>query len=279
MSKLGYDRDYPVDRNILDGRSAVEQEGQIADWLGAAAAGDVRSYTAGVRDLILELHPRVFPPLPVSLALARAVPDLAGQTAADLGTGTGLLAGFAATRGAARVVASDLNPEAVRLGRRNMQRNGLQNIVEVEEADWLPASSGGFDFIVSNPPFMQLTPRMRSVLSAEHVLALDGGVGGAVSIVAVIRSAARHLNSSGRLLLAIPEWCDQGMISDALLESGLAAKTHASARLLPWTPLAHQELARGEDGLSWRLHRVEIVLCQSLSSAGATIGARQNLWD
>ncbi len=106
---------------------------------------------------------------------------------------------------------------------------------------------------------MKLTPGIRAILSAEQLLALDGGVGAAESIVAVIEIAAKRLRTSGRLLIAIPEWCDHTMISLALKENNLATKAVDATKLLPWTPLAQAGLERGEDGLNWRLHRVDIV--------------------
>ncbi|WP_262425446.1 class I SAM-dependent methyltransferase [Brachybacterium sp. Z12] len=74
----------------------------------------------------------------------------------DLGTGTGVLAAVLARRGAARVVATDLNPRAVECARDNIQRLGYEDRIEVLEADLYP--SGRADLIVCNPPWLPGAP-------------------------------------------------------------------------------------------------------------------------
>ncbi len=54
-----------------------------------------------------------------------------GDVVLDLGSGSGILAIAAARLGAARVLALDIDPEAVRVARDNVQRNGLESIVSV----------------------------------------------------------------------------------------------------------------------------------------------------
>jgi ribosomal protein L11 methyltransferase len=54
-----------------------------------------------------------------------------GDTVADLGTGTGILAIAAAGLGAAEVLAVDTDPEAVRVASGNIAANGMQNRIRV----------------------------------------------------------------------------------------------------------------------------------------------------
>ncbi len=68
----------------------------------------------------------------------------AGQSVADVGTGSGILAIAAAKLGAARVAASDIDPLAVRIARENGAVNGVS--LGVSEA--LPV--GAFDVVVAN---------------------------------------------------------------------------------------------------------------------------------
>ena len=55
-----------------------------------------------------------------------------GATVLDLGTGTGILAIAAAKLGAARVLAVDIDAEAVRVARQNVALNGVASQVRVE---------------------------------------------------------------------------------------------------------------------------------------------------
>jgi methylase of polypeptide subunit release factors len=83
-----------------------------------------------------------------------AAPWPGATTAFDIGTGTGVLAALLARRGAARVVATDIEPRAVACARENMRRLGLG--IEVVRTDLFPA--GRADLVVCNPPWLPATP-------------------------------------------------------------------------------------------------------------------------
>lgn len=74
----------------------------------------------------------------------------------DIGTGTGVLAAVLARRGAGEVLATDINPRAVRCARDNIDRLGLTDRVRVEEVDLWPA--GRADVVVCNPPWIPGKP-------------------------------------------------------------------------------------------------------------------------
>lgn len=112
---------------------------------------------------------------------------------ADLGTGTGCIAISIAKNGpAVHVVATDVSPAALQLARENAHtHNALQRIefVAGRSGDWAtplreysrPGDGGGFDVIVSNPPY--IAPRDIENLPApikdfEPRHALDGGADG-----------------------------------------------------------------------------------------------------
>ena len=59
----------------------------------------------------------------------------AGLTVLDVGTGSGILAVAAARLGATRVVAVDIDPDAVAVTRANSRRNGVEDQVEVSTTD------------------------------------------------------------------------------------------------------------------------------------------------
>ncbi|MFL6293068.1 MAG: methyltransferase [Thermoanaerobaculia bacterium] len=78
--------------------------------------------------------------------------------ALDMGTGTGVGAVFLARRGW-RVVAVDLNPEAVRCARINALLNRLEDRIEVRQGDLFgPVEGERFDLILFNPPFFRGEP-------------------------------------------------------------------------------------------------------------------------
>jgi release factor glutamine methyltransferase len=86
-----------------------------------------------------------------------AAGDLRGKRFLDMGTGSGPVAIFAASRGAV-VTACDVNPRAVAVARDNARRNGVA--VDVVESNLFQALAGrAFDMIAFNIPFYPREPR------------------------------------------------------------------------------------------------------------------------
>jgi release factor glutamine methyltransferase len=85
-------------------------------------------------------------------------PIPAGCSVLDLGTGSGALA-VAAARTAARVVAVDVNPEAVRCARLNLLLNRVDDRCEVRHGNLFDAVAGErFDRVLCNPPYYRGSP-------------------------------------------------------------------------------------------------------------------------
>jgi release factor glutamine methyltransferase len=83
----------------------------------------------------------------------------AGARVLDLGTGSGLAA-IAAARNASSVVATDINPHAVRCARINALLNGVEKRVEVRCGDLFDAVHGErFEVVLFNPPYYVGKPR------------------------------------------------------------------------------------------------------------------------
>lgn len=76
----------------------------------------------------------------------------------DLGTGSGVGALFAARRGF-RVVAVDVNPEAVRCASVNALLHHLEARIEARQGDlFTPVAGERFDLVLFNPPFFRGEP-------------------------------------------------------------------------------------------------------------------------
>lgn len=77
----------------------------------------------------------------------------------DMGTGSGVCALFAA-RHARRVVAVDINPNAVRCAAINSLVNDLDSRIELRQGDlFAPVAGRRFDLVLFNPPFLFGTPK------------------------------------------------------------------------------------------------------------------------
>jgi methylase of polypeptide subunit release factors len=84
----------------------------------------------------------------------------------DLGTGSGVCA-VSAARFAGRVVATDINPEAVRCAWINILAHHQEHLVETRTGDLFePVSGERFDLVLFNPPYFCGAPRD----AADHAL-------------------------------------------------------------------------------------------------------------
>ncbi len=92
--------------------------------------------------------------------VAKAAPAQGpGRLALDMGTGSGVGAIFAARAGY-RVIAVDINAEAVRCARINVLLNHLEGQVEVRAGDlFAPVAGERFDLVLFNPPFYRGVPK------------------------------------------------------------------------------------------------------------------------
>lgn len=119
--------------------------------------------------------------------------DRPPRRAADLGCGSGAIAVTVAKHAPdADVVAVDINPVALRLTAVNAALAGAGRVRPVH-SDLLSAVDGGFDLIVSNPPFM-IDPAGRRYRDG-------GGEHGHDLPLAVLDTAVRRLNPGGSLVL------------------------------------------------------------------------------
>ncbi|MBQ1256828.1 MAG: 50S ribosomal protein L11 methyltransferase [Clostridia bacterium] len=73
-----------------------------------------------------------------------------GMDVIDVGTGTGILAIAAAHMGAKHVLASDIDPMAVRVAAENIQINGFSDVIEAREGDLLEAADTTADVVIAN---------------------------------------------------------------------------------------------------------------------------------
>lgn len=111
-------------------------------------------YQAGASETIIQLDPGMafgtglHPTTQICLA---AIEELTRpeMRVLDLGTGSGILAIAAAKLGAARVLALDTDPVAVRTARENVSANNAQGAVEVAQGS-LKDVPGDYDLVVVN---------------------------------------------------------------------------------------------------------------------------------
>ena len=114
-------------------------------------------YEEGPGDVLIELDPGMAFGTgyhPTTHTCLEALEDIVkpGMAVLDVGTGSGILAITAAKLGASRVVALDIDPQAVRAARQNFRRTRVQKLVALTQGS-VPhplAGNGQFDVAVAN---------------------------------------------------------------------------------------------------------------------------------
>jgi len=100
-------------------------------------------------------HPGFFYSTKLLLRCLSRLP-IANKTFLELGAGSGLLSIYAAQQGA-HVTASDINPVAISVIRKNAIQNGVA-LTTVESDLFASISPQAFDFILINPPYYKRKP-------------------------------------------------------------------------------------------------------------------------
>jgi release factor glutamine methyltransferase len=120
-------------------------------------------------------------------------------------TGSGAIAvALAKELPAARIVATDVSAAAVAIAKRNAERNGFADRIDVREGDlWEAVAGEKFDLIASNPPYIAsaVIPTLSAEVKREPVLALDGGADGMTFYDRICAVARIHLETGGALVV------------------------------------------------------------------------------
>jgi release factor glutamine methyltransferase len=140
----------------------------------------------------------------VELALGRLRVIPGTPRVLDLGCGTGAIAlCIKSEQPRADVIASDINPEAVKLTLENATRLNLE--IEVIETSLFDGIEGRFDLIVSNPPYLPEldAATLEPEVQREPADALFSGHDGLDLARALVRTARERLGPGGWLLLEL----------------------------------------------------------------------------
>jgi release factor glutamine methyltransferase len=195
------------------GAATIER---LAPMVGRRVRGEPVSRILGRREfwgLPLALSPDVLDPRPDTETLVEAVLSESRQRRRaplrilDLGVGSGailcaLLTEFPIATG----IGVDVSAPAARLARANLAACGLEARARVVVGSWGAALRGGFDIVVSNPPYVAraaIRGLAREVRDHDPALSLDGGADGLDAYRAIAPALAALLGAGGRFYLEI----------------------------------------------------------------------------
>jgi release factor glutamine methyltransferase len=189
------------------------QANEIAEM--SARRESIETTLAGID---ITVYPHVYPGGIDSELTSKAIGDVTDKTVLDLCTGTGIVAIKAALAGAEKVVAVDLNPEAVKNAVHNANKLGLSQVEVLEGSLFEPVGDATFDVIAINPPYTGKKPSNKTEICFWDE---DNN-----TTRQFFREFKQHLNPDGRAYLA---WADFSSIE---LIEGLARENGVSLELV-----------------------------------------------
>jgi release factor glutamine methyltransferase len=210
---IGRDRSFVIAR----GDDALTVEGRVAfrTLIERRAAGEPLQYITGHQEffkLDFEVTPDVLIPRPETELIVEASLELLQDDPepylADIGTGSGCIAiSMLHELPAARAIATDMSPTALRVAQRNAERHGVADRLELLESDCFSALDvrGSFSLIASNPPYVS-DDELKSVqreVSYEPRAALAAGSDGLSVIRRLLREARPFLRLGGHFVFEV----------------------------------------------------------------------------
>jgi release factor glutamine methyltransferase len=218
----------------------------------AGAALTPEDYLAGTKHLIDEslkekmpyrtpvagrefiVYPNVFSPkyFKDTEAFAVHLPVKEREEMLEIGPGTGAVSITALYRGAKKVTAIDVNPDAVKNTQANIELHGMQDRMEVRKGDVYSAVKRGekFDSIFWNTPFAYVSdttlPDLEKAVSDPLYRSTER----------FIKEAQLHLKDGGRVLIGfsttlgrldlLQRFCDQADLDLQLLYEEQSEEVH-----------------------------------------------------
>jgi len=124
----------------------------------------------------------------------------------EIGTGSGCIAiACALAFPGARVVATDISSDALDIARQNVERHAVGDRLQLVQTDHADNVAGGFDVIITNPPYVPNAEveALPDEYLHEPELALASGSDGLDSARRILQDAPGLLNSGGILILEV----------------------------------------------------------------------------
>ncbi|MCS7120303.1 MAG: class I SAM-dependent methyltransferase [Nitrososphaerota archaeon] len=141
----------------------------------------------------------VYEPAEDTFLIAESLEDFEAKDVLEIGTGCGILSIISAEK-AEKVVATDVNPVALRCAKFNAKVNGVHEKIDFIQGDLFgPLRRGtSFDMILFNPPYLPTEEAPSDWID----YAWSGGQNGRSVIDRFLGQVSQHLKPGGRILLA-----------------------------------------------------------------------------
>jgi len=179
------------------------------------------------KGLVIYKHPKVYEPAEDTFLLVENLDIKRNDDVLEIGTGTGLVAVYAAQR-SRNVIATDINDYALQCAVKNTITNRTYN-VELRKGNLFePVKDEKFDLILFNTPYLPTGEDEK--LDEELNAAWDGGSEGRDTIDQFLNELKAHLKPNGRVQLVQSSLSDNEKTLAKLEELGFDAEITASEK-------------------------------------------------
>jgi release factor glutamine methyltransferase len=210
---LGRDRSFMI-AHANDALNENQRE-SFRSLIERRAQGEPLQYLTGHQEfykLDFEVAPAVLIPRPETELIVEGALELLRDDprpyVMDIGTGSGCVAiSMLHELSAARAVATDVSPAALRIAQRNAKRHGVADRLALLGSDCFSAlrADGSFSLIASNPPYISDADlqNLQREVNYEPRGALAGGADGLSVIRRLLLEARPFLRSGGYFVFEI----------------------------------------------------------------------------
>jgi len=182
-------------------------------------------------DLAFQVFNDVYEPAEDTFLIADSLAQIVkkGDMLLDIGTGCGILVIIAAKK-AKKVIATDVNPHAVKCARLNAKINGVASKIEVRQGNLFQPiqKTERFDVIVFNAPYLPSSPHEQKTWIGR---AWAGGPTGRQLIDRFIIEAPQYLKRNGKILLVQSSLANIDMTLEKFREASLKAQVIAEKKV------------------------------------------------
>ncbi len=176
---------------------------------------EIRHYDYNGVSLDIEVNKDVFPPPEEPPITMRNMRVEEGETVIDIGTGSGILAAYAAKLGGI-VSATDLDWGVLGQARDNASRNGVH--LDYGVGKYFAGFSGKFDVIVANLAQTIMPPGSLEALGHRLYASVDGGPMGNRNVLGLLSLAHSHMDGDSRMYINVYSLSDYNTTINTMLE-------------------------------------------------------------
>ncbi len=192
---------------------------------------ELRRYSFGGLEILTEVTPDVFPPSCITPFMVGNITISTGEKVVDIGTGSGILAIFAAKMGGI-VSATDTSADAIDAAEKNAVLNGVK--LALYKGRFFAGLDEKFDVIVANLPQEIVPVSYLESIGPKLSKTIDGGKLGNQHVLKFLELAKKHVHKDTRIFLPVYTVTDYASTLRKIL-------LHYNARLVAFQEMSTKE--------------------------------------